>query len=693
MRIRPITDLPAFGRTVKAIGRANTASLGFLPSGAFDQYLSQGTVLVAVDDNDECVGYLLWRISQGQARIVHLCVRESARGKGVARALVQALHQRTQGLQGISLWCRRDFSAHQMWPKLGFTPRIDKPGRSRSGSELTFWWLDHNHPTIFTYAERERLASKVSVVLDANIFFDLNVPSQRYESMALEADWLEDILEICVTDEIYTEIDRNQDAAERRRLQGAVSKYTLMHYEQSRFLTVFRELAPFFASRTSESSLSDRNQVAKAIAADARFFTTRDYDLLKLSDAIYKAYGITIIRPSDIVVYHDELRRELEYQPARMAGTLLDIRRVQAHEQKLIADVFAGHTPGENQATFSATLRRYLVTPEHADCLVALDTSGDMLAVMVLEWQEGELKIPLLRVRKHPLASTLARHLVLRATYQSSRRQNNITRMTDLFSGEIVASALSECGFTRTLDDWLKVNLAVAASAYDVAHVLDQVASKLGKSGKTYHQLAMLLRRDEVKGDSGFMADVEQTLWPVKITDAAMPTYIVPIRPIWAQHLFDEQLANETLFGADPRLALNGEAVYYRSRRPSMLDYPGRILWYVSSDSRYQWAKKIRACSILDEVVIGSAKALFHQYRRLGVYEWEHVLTIAKGNPESQIMALKFSHTELFTGAVTWDDLQELLHKTHGHGSQIQSPVKVTNDLFYRLYKLGTAST
>lgn len=124
-----------------------------------------------------------------------------------------------------------------------------------------------------------------------------------------------------------------------------------------------------------------------------------------------------------------------------------------------------------------------------------------------------------------------------------------------------------------------------------------------------------------------------------------------------------------------------------------MLEYPGRILWYVSSDSRYQWAKKIRACSILDEVVIGSAKALFHQYRRLGVYEWEHVLTIAKGNPESQIMALKFSHTELFTGAVTWDDLQELLHKTHGHGSQIQSPVKVTNDLFYRLYKLGTAST
>ncbi|HEX6542204.1 MAG TPA: GNAT family N-acetyltransferase, partial [Ktedonobacterales bacterium] len=539
MKIHPISDLPEISRTIKALGRANASTLGYLPEGAFDHYVSQGTVLVTMNEYEECIGYLLWRVARQQAFIVHLCVQANARHKGVAKTLVKELSQRTQSLRGIGLWCRRDYEAHQIWPKLGFTPRAEKPGRSRDGSELTFWWLDHNHPTIFTFAENERLATKVSVVLDANVFFDLNTPRAQNESFALEADWLQDIIELCVTDEIYTEIDRNDDPAERKRLQGAVSKYTLLRHTSDRYSHIFGEIAPLFMKQASKSTLSDHKQLAKAIAADTGFFATRDKDLLKVSDRIYQAYGLAIVRPSEIVVRQDELRREIEYQPVRLAGTLLDIRRIQAHELNSVVETFSRGGMGESKAAFSTILRQNLVTPDHVDCLVALDTTGSMLAVIVLGWHTDELRIPLFRVNKHPLAATLARHLVLRATYQSARRHLRITRMSDRYSGDTVAQALNEASFIHTSDDWLKVNLATVTTACDLADTLGQVALRLGDSGEPYRRLALLLKSDYVKTDIQFMVDVERTLWPAKVTDAAISTYIVPIRPIWAQHLFD----------------------------------------------------------------------------------------------------------------------------------------------------------
>src|SRR6185437_14664740 len=84
MRIQPITDLLEHRNTIKALGRANASTLGYLPNGAFDYYFSQGTALVALNENEECVGYILWRVSRRQALIVHLCVKANLRSEGVA---------------------------------------------------------------------------------------------------------------------------------------------------------------------------------------------------------------------------------------------------------------------------------------------------------------------------------------------------------------------------------------------------------------------------------------------------------------------------------------------------------------------------------------------------------------------------------------------------------------------------------
>ena len=142
--------------------------------------------------------------------------------------------------------------------------------------------------------------------------------------------------------------------------------------------------------------------------------------------------------------------------------------------------------------------------------------------------------------------------------------------------------------------------------------------------------------------------------------------------------------------GAKVELALNREGVYYRAKSPSAgLQAPGRILWYVSYGGRFSGTGHLRACSRLDEVIIDKPKSLYRQFRRLGVYEWSHVFEVAKRNIENEIMALRFSDTELFRAPIEWHELQQIL-RTHGCKSQLQSPVRISPELFAKLYTLGT---
>lgn len=87
-----------------------------------------------------------------------------------------------------------------------------------------------------------------------------------------------------------------------------------------------RSLRELFPTRMSRNDESDMRQLARAIAGNVPFFVTRDEDLLDRANEIYRTHGITIRRPSDLIIQLDELRRQQEYQPARLAGTVIELR-------------------------------------------------------------------------------------------------------------------------------------------------------------------------------------------------------------------------------------------------------------------------------------------------------------------------------------------------------------------------------
>lgn len=153
---------------------------------------------------------------------------------------------------------------------------------------------------------------------------------------------------------------------------------------------------------------SDLGQLSKTVAAGMQFFITRDQFLLGQADKIYEQFGISILRPSDFIIRLDELNREAEYQPARLAGTRSELKPVQSGQEELLTGYFLASSQGESKHWFLTKLRRLLANPTTYRCLIAVDKEQNPLALIAYGRSEpNSLEIPLLRLAKGAVSCAL----------------------------------------------------------------------------------------------------------------------------------------------------------------------------------------------------------------------------------------------------------------------------------------------
>jgi hypothetical protein len=273
----------------------------------------------------------------------------------------------------------------------------------------------------------------------------------------------------------------------------------------------------------------------------------------------------------------------------------------------------------------------------------------------------------------------------------AAAKRCRIVEVAEGTGGRRIEEALLDSGFSKEGSQWIKVVVPLVAKAVDLSAELDQIASQLSTAQGLATRIAAYLRAEgeppPVRLEN--LARVERALWPAKASDSGLPCYIVPIRPHWAKELFDVELAGVTLWGADPKLAMNSENAYYRAARPPFFKPPARILWYVSDDRAFPGTKAIRASSYLEEVVVAPPKEAFKRFRRLGVYEWRDVIATAKNDASRDVMAFRFSKTELFVRPVTFAAVQDVLQKHTGKGSPLVSVAEIPEPCFLELYQLG----
>ena len=694
--IEAIDDKSPHLQTVIELGDANKATLSFFPEGAFRTNAARRQIIVAIAPQAGCIGYLLYGASHMYDRItiIHLCIASSCQGKGVAKKLVDYLIKITQKYSGIGLTCRRDYHLENFWSKLGFVAQYDKSAKT-SGKLNTYWWLDYCHPNLFSTAVSQQREVKLLAVINTDIFFDLylNEDRENKDSKSLLADWLQSELELCLTDEIFNIINSVIKVDERKRQQSFAKKFNCIPCPNQRRDTAYQSLQSFFSQKNIDIDNFGLRYLARTIASDVNIFVTRTEQILNIADDIYARFRLSVIRPTELIIQLEELRANPEYQPIRLAGTVLEQNRVYSGQETILNDYFQSDKQGETKADFQQGLRRFLAEPNKFECSVVLEGEKQPLALVVYDrHKRDELEIPMLRIGDNPLAATIAHHLLFQAASLSACEQRQFTRITDPHLPTVVTTAIQKDTFVKVKDGWLRANIAVAETAAQLSNRLNDLASNMGQEYDFCRQIANNLNLEDILLDIKTMLDIERFLFPAKIIDADILTFIIPIQPFWAQQLFDANLANQTLFGATKiELALNREAIYYKAKNAPKELKPGvggRILWYVSNDEDrgYTGISSIRACSRFDEVVIGKPKELYRRFRNLGVYEWKSVLDVAHNKLDNDIMAIRFTDTEPFSNPIPLKRLPEVL----GKKVTVQGTFYISKEDFAKLYTLGT---
>jgi predicted nucleic acid-binding protein len=706
MIIEYIDEKSRFLPIVKDLGRKNSKTLGFFPEGAFEEHAAKGCVIVARarSGKGEFYGYLLYRVVHRGGVwpvgvIVHLCIDEPYRKMGIAKALVNKLRSITiNNFLRLEVNCRRDYDATDFWPKSGFIYKGETIGRS--GHPILRWEMELRQLPLMALMEQSA-AQKTRAVIDMNILYRLQDPLPDVEvfdrdrilseeAKALQEDWIAEDVTLLITPEAFNEIQRNDNYTERMRRRKFVDQYGIISANFDDVRSLEQRLSLFFSIKSNESDRSDIRQLAYSIKGDALFFITQDRGLLKKSEEFHKEFGIRILSPGRFIGRLDEIIREGEYLPRRLGGACaLTIRRAPSSLISRLFPIYQCGNPEERKSQFESRIRNFIAQLIRYTVELCQIGSKPLAFIVYDRSDSSALGIPMVRVSRSTISGTVLRHLLRRAVQISVEENRHFVRVTDIHAQGGFEQALGECGFTKIQNQWFKISLPVADNIEGIAIRLSSLGKRFPATMPLVGNLIVELLNAAAEQDSLRLADLERRLWPVRILDANIPNFIVSIKPFWAQHLFDEGIARQTLMGGRDDLLLRNENVYYRSARSGGgILSPARILWYVTQDKDNPiTSMQVRACSLLDEVIIGRAKDVYSRFERLGIYEWEDVLRTAGNNVNNKIMALRFSNTVILPKPIDLQTLKSIIREEEDKDPPLQSPQPIHTRTFARIYQ------
>lgn len=671
--------------SVFALGESQKQVVGMLPRLAWQEYADDGRLMVAVESAPgealpRVVGYAAFRLPRQEVVLAHLVVNPADRGRGIARQLVDTLSKRYAARRGIRVKCRRDYPASSMWPELGFVAQGDLPGRGAGGAQLTVWWRDHGHPDLMTWPGAP--ASVTPAVIDANVFIDLHSDSagdHRQHTRELLLDALAGRVELLVTPELGNEINRQADSSERARLQVMRQSYPTTPANadvvaQNR-AALIAELGYLPSGRRDKSDIA---HVVYAASVGVPVVVTRDDAAQrKLRTAANDVLGVTLVSPQELIVLLDEADSAESYSPFALLGTGFAVREAATADQPLI-DSFLDTGAGERRRDFT---RRVRVLAEHrtagAHRFVFTAPTGEAIALLGTDLVDGVLDVAILRMKMFPLVSTVAAQLASRLRPLAQEAEVRVIRVSDPHPHPLLVEALLADGFGAAPRGPVGLSIAVTCTVAEVAAHVRSAALPLGDDERA--ALGGVLRlADSIQEQNlpTVAAALERQLRPLRIADANLDTWLVPIKAPWASQLFG---IPRDIYGQDDHLGISVEHVYYRGGR-SGETAPARVLWYVSGTGQMT----VIGCSELIEVRDGTPKELHRAYRRLGVYGFNEVLAVAGRTGKAR--ALRVINTELFESEVSLARLRAIAAQ-EGQTLQLVSPLRITAAMFSKILR------
>lgn len=686
MNIKFIDNKDPLLKQVVSLGKRNAKTLGMFPEGAFIDHAKKKWIIV-VFDKDQIIGYLLFRINKSKQiiSIAHLCIDDSFRNQGIAKELLNYLCNKFQHLlTGIRLSCREDYiEASSFYKKYGFVPLNSRRSRSKEENYLINWYYDFGNKDLFTQSEVE--SSKIKVTLDANILIKLRDNKDNSEVEYLNADWLQDEVEFYYSKEIFNEIsrDKNKDRAKLNR--AYIQNFNSLKTKPEEVNRVFKDLVNIL-NKNKENDISDKKHLSECIVSDVNYFVTLDKELLSVKEDVYNKYGVNIFRPSELILYIDQLLNKSNYNAVRLAGVNnIDIKQIEATDIENICNLFISSKNGEKKDSFRKILENTFVNIEKSYVKTIKNRIGEFIGIIAGKVSDNEIIIPLIRVNiksknSEPLFSQLINDLL---SFSNELKLNKII-IIETFLNNAQIEILESYGFEKKSNEYVKYSHHGQIDFWDLLNLKPEFIDV----ETTKERMENMNSFDQ----NIFKLNIERKLYPAKVLDIDIPTYIVPIRPFWASQLFDFYQSNQTLFGANnSSLIWQRDNVYYRNVKPVSEIYPSRILWYISSEKNSGTGRQkgIIACSYLDEVYVDEAKVLYQKFKNFGIYTWDDICKLAKHDISKELKALKFSDTEVFSSIIPFEKISEILVNNNRSKNTFTSPLEVSKDVFNQLYKIG----
>lgn len=684
MTIEYINSHHALFPQVKQLGKKYAATLGFMPVGGFDDY-GAGKCIITASEGDTLQGYLMYREVKRFSRvtIVHLVIDAPYRHNGIHTQLLDALRDKYKysGLQGMSLNCRKDYeTASAMWANYGFIARGTKRSRSLEEHYLTMWWYGfHQQRDLFSLAYEE--STKVRALMDLNIIVKLRDAEKgvaqldpKEDPRCLLQDWLVDETELCYAPEVFNEINRDDDLERMKETTYYVTgAFIQAPVDAEQMMTIAQELKEYLPGN-SLNTKSDRKQVASCIVAGIPYFLTYDDDVIKKKAEIKAKYDVEIYTPQEFLLRIDQLLHSEEYTPVLLRGVAFHtLVKQDAAGLKENVSRFLNIGKRERKTNFENTVMNCV---NNEGQVFTVNSQNDVLAFYGEVEGEDVTTLCFLRIADGPLKGSLLCQIVTNTLQECVHDKKKQIVIKEQYLDDDQKNTLLRYGFLVQKDGTF------------VKHIRNEVVSK-GELSRVLTDAG--INAQAVPTTAEQMVRMELVFFPLKIRDMNIPTYIIPIKSYWAGQLFDNVISSEMLFGAIPTKLWSIENVYYRHTNPIREKAPARILWYVSGGGKQGTHKKMMVgCSYLLEVHTGKGQELYRQFKHYGIYEWQHIYELCGGEKDNDIRALKFSHTELFSRPISYDDALVVLAR-HGYKpNTFASPLQVSKDVFFDIYEIGT---
>ena len=645
---------------VEALRAMNNEALGFMAMSVMEGYLKKGGGL-GIRGPDGLRGYALYAVHRHHVRLIHLCVAQPYRGSRYAKQLVDAVvgAAKAAHVGTVKLTCRRDYArASAFWRRYGFVPLAEMAAKT-DDARLMIWYLavsGADQGDIFASVASD---DKIKAAIDAQLFFQLHAPESADTAMAkgLQADFLADSLELHITKEMFNEIDR-ADSGQRKRSRDMAHAFPQLSHDFERMPAMVKRLEEFLPS-DRPSGESDIRQLAMVATSDVPVFLTRDEGLLGKATQIKGVTSVDVLHPDELIVRLDQLADSSAYQPDAVSGSSLAWRRVRDDEVARLRSTDDLLGPHERKRHFVGQLDKALSHPKTWRT-EALWSEGKLLALRSLRRDRGRLLAGLCRASRSHFQGLFTDYAAASLIHEAVSSGCHAVAVEPHGTTPEARERFTRLGFVDVGGELVRTCPATIMSAADLRKIAP----------------GELL--------SASPLELERLCSPVALQDGDTECLLVPIKPGYARALFNTRRAADDLLGADEKVLLRWENVYFRKKsHHHMIRPPARILWYESSGQGFM------AISHLDHVEIGQPKEVFRKNRSLGTLDWQEIHAMCGASQVQEIMALRFSHSHLFRSPVALASLRRAYSRHGLNGPVLQSPSRVPRTVFLEIFRLG----